>query len=50
VPLILLRKRRGKRSDRPGLAKAIAACKKHRAKLVIAKLAYVAGRMVQRLK
>ena len=28
----------GKRSDRPELAKAIAACKKHRAKLVIAKL------------
>jgi DNA invertase Pin-like site-specific DNA recombinase len=28
----------GKRADRPELAKAIAACKKHRAKLVIAKL------------
>src|SRR5262245_26640759 len=28
----------GKRSDRPELAKAIAACKKHRARLVIAKL------------
>jgi DNA invertase Pin-like site-specific DNA recombinase len=28
----------GKRSDRPELMKAIAACKKHRAKLVIAKL------------
>ena len=28
----------GKRNDRPELAKALAACKKHRAKLVIAKL------------
>ena len=28
----------GKRSDRPELAKAIAACKKHKARLVIAKL------------
>lgn len=28
----------GKRKDRPELAKALAACKKHRAKLVIAKL------------
>lgn len=28
----------GKRADRPELAKAIAACKKHKAKLVIAKL------------
>jgi DNA invertase Pin-like site-specific DNA recombinase len=28
----------GKRSDRPELAKAIAACKKHRARLAIAKL------------
>src|SRR5262249_56594797 len=28
----------GKRSDRPELAKALAACKKHKAKLVIAKL------------
>jgi hypothetical protein len=28
----------GKRADRPELAKAITACKKHRAKLVIAKL------------
>ncbi len=28
----------GKRTDRPELAKALAACKKHRAKLVIAKL------------
>ena len=28
----------GKRSDRPELGKALAACKKHRAKLVIAKL------------
>ena len=28
----------GKRSDRPELAKALAACRKHRAKLVIAKL------------
>jgi DNA invertase Pin-like site-specific DNA recombinase len=29
---------RGKHSDRPQLAAALAACKKHRAKLVIAKL------------
>jgi DNA invertase Pin-like site-specific DNA recombinase len=28
----------GKRSDRPELAKAIAACKRHKARLVIAKL------------
>ena len=28
----------GKRNDRPELEKALAACKKHRAKLVIAKL------------
>ena len=28
----------GKRSDRPELEKAIAACKKHRARLIIAKL------------
>ena len=28
----------GKRNDRPELTKAIAACKKHKAKLVIAKL------------
>jgi DNA invertase Pin-like site-specific DNA recombinase len=28
----------GKRSDRPELEKALAACKKHKAKLVIAKL------------
>src|SRR5262252_7279373 len=28
----------GKRSDRPELAKALAACRKHKAKLVIAKL------------
>jgi DNA invertase Pin-like site-specific DNA recombinase len=28
----------GKRSDRPALAKALAACKRHKAKLVIAKL------------
>jgi DNA invertase Pin-like site-specific DNA recombinase len=28
----------GKRDDRPELEKALAACKKHRAKLVIAKL------------
>ena len=46
----------GKRNDRPELAKALAACRKHRAKLVIAKLdrlarnvAFIANLMAQKV-